>query len=263
MIEETGTVASTGQLQVRLARDEHDLHAAQRLRYRVFIAEMGGDGPLVDHQARRERDELDPFFDHLLLIDTSRREADSQHVVGAYRLMPDHRREQAGRFYSESEFDLDCLRNSGRRLLELGRSCVAPDYRGGAGMLLLWQGLAEYVARNGVDLLFGVASFHGTRPRDFAQALGLLHHHHLAPPNLRPRARIHEPMDLLPACDIDRRQAMAQMPSLIRAYLRIGGMVGDGAFVDHAFGTTDICLLLEADRAKGAFLRPMPAPMNR
>jgi putative hemolysin len=59
-------------LEVRLARDPRDLRAAQRLRYRVFVEELGGDGPMVDHAARLEADEFDAVCDHLILVDTSR-----------------------------------------------------------------------------------------------------------------------------------------------------------------------------------------------
>src|SRR5690606_32047493 len=136
-----------------------DLRAAQRLRYRVFVEELGGDGPLVDHENRLERDEFDPVVDHLCLID-KRRSADAlDHVVGAYRLLPGLRAEEFGRFYCDSEYDLTRLRTSGRSLLELGRSCVDRDYRGGSGMFLLWNALADYVLDLGIELLFGVASF--------------------------------------------------------------------------------------------------------
>ena len=132
-------------LVLRLAADARDLRAAQRLRYRVFVEELGGDGPLVDHAARLEADAFDPVFDHLLLIDTTRDPAALEDVVGVYRLLPSDRLAQSGRFYSESEYDLTALKTSGRRLLELGRSCVHPDYRGGTAMFHLWNALAEYV----------------------------------------------------------------------------------------------------------------------
>jgi hypothetical protein len=57
---------------LRLAREERDVLAAQRLRYEVFVAELGGDGPMVDHERRLERDEFDPHYDHLILVDTRR-----------------------------------------------------------------------------------------------------------------------------------------------------------------------------------------------
>ena len=148
---------------VRLATDDTDLKAAQRLRYRVFVEELGGDGLMVDHEARLERDEFDPVVDHLVLIDRRRDPAALDHVVGVYRLLPSDRAAEFGRFYCDSEYDLSRLKASGRPLLELGRSCVLPDYRGGAGLFLLWNGLSEYVLNRGVEILFGVASFHGTR----------------------------------------------------------------------------------------------------
>ncbi len=232
---------------VRLAESEADVSAAHRLRYRVFVTEMGADGPFVDHDARMERDEFDPFFDQLVLIDPQRDAADLDHVVGVYRVLPSDRLAKAGRFYSESEYDLSVLKASGRKLLELGRSCVHPDHRGGAGLLHLWAGLADYVLEREIELLFGVASFHGTDLTTLAGPLAHLYHAHLAPPDLRVRAvgAGAARMDLLPADQIDRRAALLGTPPLIKAYLRLGGFVGDGAFVDHAFNTTDVCLVMD------------------
>lgn len=232
---------------VRLAVTADDLAAAQRLRYEVFVAELGGDGPLVDHTARLERDAFDPFFDHLLLVDGRRDPAGQDHVIGAYRVLPGDRRAAAGSFYSEGEYDLDPLLATGRRLLELGRSCVHADHRGGAAMFHLWNGLAEYVLQRGIEVLFGVASFHGTDADALAGPLSYLHHHHLAPPEMRVRARPphRQEMDLIPAGKLDRKSAMATTPALIKAYLRLGGFVGDGAFIDRAFNTTDVCLVMD------------------
>lgn len=233
--------------ELRLAQTEADLLASQRLRYEVFVAELGGDGPLVDHAARLERDALDPHYDHLVLIDRRRDPAALEHVVGVYRLLPGERAAALGRFYCDDEYDLAPLRASGRRLLELGRSCVHRDYRGSAAMFLLWNGLADYVLAREIEIMFGVASFHGTDIEALRQPLAYLHHNHLAPPQLRVRARPEhfQPMDLLPAEAIDRRAAMVRTPALIKAYLRLGGCVGEGAFVDHAFNTTDVCLLMD------------------
>ncbi len=236
---------------VRLADGAADIEAAQRLRYRVFVEELGGDGELVDHAARLERDRFDAHFDHLLLIDEGLDVDDPRdRVVGAYRLLTSDRLPEVGQFYSEDEYDLSVLRASGRRLLEAGRSCLLPDYRGGTGMWHLWAALASYVTERRIEVLFGVASFHGTDVAALAEPLSLLHHRHLAPPDLRVRAQpAHfQPMDLLPEADIDRRRAMLAVPALIKAYLRLGGVVGEGAFVDHDFNTVDVCLVLDTTR---------------
>lgn len=243
-------IADDASYELRLAQTDRDLRAAQRLRYQVFVTELGGNGPLVDHEARLERDEFDPVFDHLILTDP-RRDADAlDDVVGVYRVLPGHRVAKDGRFYSESEYDLSALKSSGRRLLELGRSCVHVDYRGSSAMFHLWNGLADYVADNGIEVLFGVASFHGTDVAALAQPLAYLHHHHLAPEALRVRARPEQfqPMDVLPLDQLDRKLAMSGTPALIKAYLRLGGFVGEGAWIDHAFNTTDVCLVMDTGR---------------
>ncbi|MFP4327030.1 MAG: GNAT family N-acetyltransferase [Paracoccaceae bacterium] len=236
------------QFRVALARSERDLLGAQRLRYEVFVAELGGGGSMVDHAARLERDRFDPFFDHLVLIDEARNAAGLDHVVGVYRLLREEQAAAAGQFYSEDEYDLAPLRASGRRLLELGRSCVHPDYRGGRALYELWKGLADYVRAHDIELMFGVASFHGTDVAALAQPLSLLHHRHLAPPELRVRSRDFQRMDLVPEDRLDRRAAMVEVPALIKAYLRLGGFVGEGAFVDHDFNTTDVCLVMDSAR---------------
>ncbi|SES20246.1 Putative hemolysin [Tranquillimonas rosea] len=236
------------QFELRLASDPRDLAAAQRLRYAVFVEELGGDGPMVDHDARRETDRFDPYFEHLVLVDRQRDVEALDHVVGVYRLLTDTAAARMGQFYSEDEYDLTVLRDSGRPLLELGRSCLHPDYRGGTAMLHLWGGLARYVRERGIEVLFGVASFHGTDSDALAAPLSLLHHRHLAPPELRVRSRTYQPMNLMDESAIDRPRAMRAVPALIKAYLRLGGFVGDGAFVDHPFNTTDICLVMDTEK---------------
>lgn len=231
----------------RIAQTAEDKAAAQRLRYAVFVAELGGDGPLVDHAAGLERDAFDDHADHILLLDKTR--ACDDQVVGVYRVMTAEMAQAAGRFYSAKEYDLTPLFKSGKRLLELGRSCLHPECRGGAGMQHLWSALAAYVAARDIDVLFGVASFHGTDVAALAGPLSLLYHRHLARPELRVKATgpTALSMNLIPADRLDRAAAVRQMPALIKAYLRLGGTVGDGAFVDHAFNTVDICLILESD----------------
>jgi L-ornithine Nalpha-acyltransferase len=230
-------------LEVRLAASARDLRAAQRLRYRVFVEELGAGGPLVDHGAALEIEAQDHLFDHMLLIDPSRDAAALDDVVGVYRLLPQGR----ARFYSEAEYDLAPLVSSGRRLLEVGRSCVHPAYRGGAGVLHLWAGVADYVLGRGFDVMFGVASFPGTNPAAHAQALSWLYHTHRAPAAIRPVARpgAGVRMDMLPPDAVDPVAAAAGLPALLRGYLRLGGKVGEGAFVDRVFNTVDVCLIVD------------------
>jgi len=237
---------------VKLAETDDELRAAQALRYDVFVRELCGGGALVDHDQGLERDAFDPFFDHMIVQDD-----ETGAVVGIYRLLRGDRAEAAGQFYSETEYDLTRLKSSGRCLLELGRSCLHPAYRSGFAMFHLWNGVADYVATHKIDILFGVASFHGTDVARLAQPLSMLHHNHLAPPDLRVRALDghFQPMNLVPPEDLDRRQAMVDTPALIKAYLRLGGSVGEGAFIDHAFNTTDVCLVMDTARMNARQIR--------
>lgn len=242
--------AHTPEFMVKLAENEAELLSAQRLRYSVFVQELGGSGPLVDHEAQLEKDQFDPYFDHLILKDLALDASPTEQVVGVYRVLRDDAAAKIGRFYSEDEYDLSVLKSSGRRLLELGRSCLRKDYRGGAAMFHLWNALASYVAEHEIEVLFGVASFHGTDVDVLAQPLSLLHNRHLAPEDIRTRAQpdVFQAMNLMSEDDIDRRAAMLAVPPLIKAYLRLGGFVGEGAYCDHAFNTTDVCLVLDTAR---------------
>ncbi len=248
----------TPSFQVSTATGEVDLLAAQRLRYDVFVTELGAAGPMVDHENRLECDRFDAHAAHFILRDTNR--AANDQVIGVYRVMTNAAADAAGQFYCEDEYDLTCLRNSGCRLLELGRSCLHRDYRGGPAMMHLWAALADFVTKEGIDLLFGVASFHGTDVQALAAPLSLLHARHLAPPKLRVTAKPPgaQAMDLIATENIDRVAAMRATPALIKAYLRLGGLVGQGAFVDHDFNTVDICLILPTDAVNALPRRPTP-----
>ena len=240
-----------GRFTVRLAESEQDVAAAQRLRYKVFVEEMGATATAEERAARCESDAFDPFFDHMLLIDNEATSPDPlDRVVGVYRLMTGAMARRGIGFYGASEYDLAKLVHYPRETMELGRSCVDAEHRGGSGMHLLWTGLGEYVALNNVEIMFGVASFHGADPAPLAAPLSYLHYNHLAPEDLRVRAQPGHftPMDILPPEQVSRVEAMRQIPALIKAYLRLGGFVGEGAFVDHAFNTVDVCLLMDTSR---------------
>lgn len=245
-----------GNLRIRLAEDAAEIRAAQALRYRVFYESMAAKPTPEMAAARRDFDSFDDFCDHLLVFDEERGSG-AEAVVGTYRVM---RREGAaarGQFYTSSEYEIDSLTSYPGEILELGRSCVDPTYRSGATMQLLWRGIAEYVFSYDISIMFGCASLPGTDPQRLRMPLAYLHHHHLAPPALRPRAvpgrRV--AMDLLPPGQVVVAEGRQALPPLIKGYLRLGGFVGDGAVVDHEFGTTDVCVVVKTDLVTQRYLR--------
>ena len=141
--------------------------------------------------------------------------------------------------------------------MELGRSCIEADHRSGGTMQLLWRGIAEYVLAHDVGLMFGCASLPGVEPEALALPLSYLYHHHLAPPALRARALPERRVDMniVPPGDIAPRTALHMLPPLIKGYLRLGGFVGEGAVVDHDFGTTDVCVVVKTEWVTDRYLR--------
>jgi len=242
----------TSAYRMKLAETEAERLGAQRLRYRVFVEEIGAAASPAQHAARREWDAFDPHFDHLILLDADHAPDPLDRVVGVYRLMRRAAAQAGLGFYGAAEYDLAPILASPRESVELGRSCVAPEHRGGPAMHLLWSGLAQYVLDRDIELMFGVASFPGLDPAPLAEALSYLHHAHLAPPELRVRARAAHRLDmnLLPPGAVNAPRALRAIPPLIKAYLRLGGVVGDGASLDRAFNTIDVCVLMDTAAMK-------------
>jgi putative hemolysin len=248
LLDRAPLVARQGQLDVRLAGSPEEIAAAQALRYQIFYEEMGARPTLAMRAHRLDFDDYDHVCDHLLVIDHG---ADGRpKVVGTYRMLRQEVAERNRGFYSAGEYDLSPLMQAGRaggQLLELGRSCVAPAYRTTATISLLWRGIAAYLSAHGISHLFGCASLHGAEPDLHAAELSYLHHHHLAPPELRASAHIPVPLDRLPAGGYDVRAAQRALPPLIKGYLRVGAVIGDGAFVDRQFNTVDVFVVMPVE----------------
>ena len=231
-------------LEVRFARDRSDVAAFQALRYRVFYEEMSAVADARAAAARRDFDDFDGVCDHLLVIDRGR---ENGAVVGGYRLLRASVALARGGFYTAAEYDIGALAARRGEALELGRSCVHAAYRHGVVIQLLLRGIARYVARHHIGLIFGCASLPGTDPEALALPLSYLAHDHLAPPELRPVAladRYVEMKRMTPEA-VDARAALGALPPLIKGYLRAGGLVGDGAVIDRQFGTVDVCMVID------------------
>jgi L-ornithine Nalpha-acyltransferase len=259
-----------GSLEVRLARTRGDVKKAQRLRYQVFYEEMSAVPSAHAVLSRRDRDMYDPVFDHLLVVDhepfaPSRRWVRRPRVVGTYRVLRQEVADLYDGFYTQSEYDIAPLirdKSPDYRFMELGRSCVLKPYRNKRTLELLWQGIWNYVREHGVDVMIGCASFPGTDPRAHAQALSFLHHTTLAPQDWLVRAHDHlrVDMNMLPMEAIDPKAVLRSLPPLIKGYLKLGAYVGDGAVIDHQFGTTDVLIVLPVEAIKTRYFAHFGGP---
>lgn len=235
-------------ISIRLARTPEEILAAQELRYKVFYEEYGAKADPESQRLKRDADPYDLVASHLIVVDNTA-SGPAPKIVGTYRVIEQEGADQVGGFYTSAEYDITPLHNCGLRMLELGRSCVLPEYRTRSVLQLLWQGIANFVVDHKIEVLFGCASFHGTDVNAISRQLAYLHHYHLAPPALRPRAREERyvEMNLHPKEPLNPREIINTLPPLIKGYLRTGCMVGEGAVIDEQFNTIDVCIVLQTD----------------
>ncbi|WP_283195594.1 GNAT family N-acetyltransferase [Rhizobium sp. AN80A] len=245
---ESDVFGRIGNLETRLARTPGEIDAAQSVRYRVFVDEMKAQLPAEAMRRKRDFDAYDAFCDHLLVLDRSIEGDSEDQIVGTYRLLRQEVAMANGGFYSASEFDINSLiaRHPDKRFMELGRSCVLPDYRTKRIVELLWQGNWAYALKHGMSAMFGCASFPGIHPEMHALALSFLRHNVAAKDEWAVDALPHlaRDMDLMPVEAVNPKRALMALPPLIKGYLRLGAMVGSTAVVDKAFNTTDVLIVL-------------------
>lgn len=253
---------------VRLAQNPAEIFAAQKLRYQVFYEECGAIPTNSSAMERRDFDKYDDMADHLLAIDPSRGPKPEDYIIGTYRLIRQDRIPSGQSFYTSGEFNIMPFLTCGGKLLELGRSCILAPYRTRQMLQRLWQGITAYVTDHNIDLMFGCASFHGTDVDAIQKQLAYLYHFHRAPKELCPTGIPGRCVDMnrYPKDALDQKAIFQTLPSLIKGYLRIGAMIGDGAYIDHQFNTIDVCIVMPTFAMSEKYLkhwerlneRPMP-----
>ena len=266
------TLGRIGSLEVRMARNFKEVKKAQRLRFQVFYEEMSAIADAHTLATRRDADPFDAYCDHLLVVDHSDLKRNKigrlqPEIVGTYRILRQDIANRHGGFYTAGEYDIQALidANPDKRFMELGRSCVLKPYRNKKTVELLWHGIWAYVLRHKIDVMLGCASMEGTNPDALSQQLSFLHHNARAPEQWRVRAvddRYVE-MNRLPADKIDAKSALRALPPLVKGYLRLGAFVGDGAVVDHQFGTTDILIIMPVSELNTRYVNYYGADASR
>ncbi len=254
-----GLPTSLGALEVRLATTKQEVRRAQRLRYRVFFEEGGAKPDAAARLVRRDVCRFDRVCDHLIVVDNAAPRADgAATVVGAYRLLRGDAAAANFGFYSAGEFDIASLvaRHPGARLLELGRSCVAPGYRGKRTLEVLWRGIWAYARHHRIDVMFGCASFPGADPAAHAAALRFLGGGSGADALWDVRALPGRAIERPPAEDepIDPRAAIRALPPLIKGYWRLGARFGSQAVVDANFDAVDVLAVLPVAEIEPRYL---------
>jgi putative hemolysin len=230
-------------LTVSLARHQQEVLEAQHLRYKVFAEEMGARVP--GGEQNTDCDLYDAHCEHLLVRDTG-----TNKVVGTYRILNGARARRLGGFYADEEFDLTRLNHLRDDMVEIGRSCVHPDYRNGATIALLWSGLARYMESHHYRYLIGCASI--SMADGGHSAAGIyrkLSATHLCPIEYRVFPRCELPLESYD------REFDASLPPLIKGYIRIGSYVCGAPAWDPDFNTADLLMMLPLARIESRYAR--------
>lgn len=233
-----------GTLQVSVATSAEDIAATQRLRHQVFVEEMGAKLPRDG--SGLESDEFDPHCIHLMVTDQR-----CGQLVGSTRLLLDGGARQAGMYYSETEFHLQPVLSLDGKLMEVGRTCIHPEYRTGAAIRTLWNGIAGQVVEHDIDYLFGCASLPMDHQGAHAQAImDRIRPRYFTTPELRvaPRLALTEIFPL-------PHNAPVVLPALLKAYLRLGARVGGEACWDPVFNVADVFVLLQREQLAPRYSR--------
>ena len=237
------TAESQRRLNFSLARNLTEITEAQRVRYKVFGEEMGANLPSAE--LGLDIDRFDEFCDHLLVRDHG-----NSKVVGTYRILPPEQARAAGGYYSETEFDLSRLAHLRERMVEVGRSCVHPDYRDGATITQLWSGLADYIGKHNHEYLIGCASISMADGGHYAASVyHKIHKLHAAPAEYTVYPHCRLPLEAL------NRNLEAAIPPLIKGYLRLGAYIAGEPAWDPDFNCADLFILLPVARLNARYAK--------
>ncbi len=226
-----------------LARSPAEIEAVQRLRYDVFSEDLGAVFPA--NARGLDQDRYDRWCEHVIV-----RESADGRIVGTYRILTPERARLAGGYYTESEFDISALAPLRTGLIEVGRSCVHADFRQGAAIMLLWNGVAEIMRRGGYRYVLGCASVSLRDDGVCAAEVWRQMSPHLDDPSV-PRVRpIHRyPVERL------AHTLPAKVPPLIKGYLKLGARVCGEPAWDPDFNTADMPVLLDVCKMDARYQR--------
>lgn len=243
--------------EVRLTRNKEERKQVRQLRYAVFVEEEGASATEEQRALGEEYDAYDRYAEYMAVFHNGR-------VVGTYRIIDRNAAEKMGGFYTECEYNISKIKKYHGNIAEMSRACVEKSYRENAlVMRLLWAGLGEMIVRRRIEILFGVASFVGTKPARSAQAISYLYYNHLSSNNLRATVLSENfadgvnpklsRMNILPREFVDESDARSEMTPLIKGYLRLGATFGKGVFVDAPFNSYDVFVMMETRKMNATY----------
>lgn len=234
-----------GRYRVRTIESAKELAKVFALRYEVFHKEYCGKKLPWGWDC----DAYDLLADHLVVVDR-----ESGDFVGTYRFIHS---DFSNRFYSETEFEIGGFLASPARKLELGRACVRKRHRNGITMAMLWKGLLQYLERSRAELLFGCSSIQTVDPSHLIPFLKetIAKGQTLTDDEIRVQPDYHcltksefERLALLPDPLVT-----AEIPALLKSYLKAGAKVCREPALDRAFQCLDLFTVLDTSNLQAQY----------
>ncbi|MFT5870106.1 MAG: putative hemolysin [Paracoccaceae bacterium] len=243
-----------GRYRARFGDGPGDLRAAQQLRYLAFRGK-----PAPGTEAGTDADAFDASCSHILVEDVT-----SETLVCCFRLLRLSGGAEIGRSYSAQYYELSALSDFVGPMVEMGRFCIHPAWKDPDILRVAWGAMTAYVDDEGVEMLFGCSSFHGTEAAEYYDAFALLRDRHIAPKRWLPRVKAPSVFKFAQRLrrKPDLKSAQAMMPPLLRTYLLMGGWVSDHAVVDRDLNTLHVFTGLEIKAIPPARARLLRAVAN-
>ena len=228
---------------LKFAENQDEIRAAQRLRYKVFNCEQNR-GLDTANRDEFDHDEFDDDAAHLLAYSK-----DNPDPIGTYRAIGQPGNDPE-KMYSAREYLVDGVERYLPMTIEVGRSCVAKDYRNGAVVSLLWSGMAAITLRSGCRYLCGCVSLEDVHPAVAWAVYESLIDKGLLSTNVffRPKKKFLFPRpsdEEVTRVKSDRAMIRQAIPPLMKGYLTLGAkLLGEPAF-DYEFGSVDLPIMVD------------------
>lgn len=253
--EHQTTFSNRPRIYAEFINSEREIREAQRLRYEVFCEEYNVRLP-VNRMWNGQPIDIDDLDNHCLHLVV--RTQDNLEIIGYTRVLTCDLAAHFGKYYSSHEFDIGNIINRPGRFLEIGRTCIHPDYRNGATIAVLWAQLARYMQENDYRYLFGCASISlddgGT---SLSALMPVIREKHMADDEYSVKPKV--PLSLKKIGP----ETKASFPPLLKAYTRMGARICGEACWDPDFNVADLFVLLDihqvSDRYAKHFLKPKKA----
>ncbi len=239
--------SSRPRLFAEFATHHDEIREIQKLRYDVFCEEYNVKLPTSTYWNGHpvDADEIDDACLHLVV-----RDGQTMEPVGYTRIMTREQAEVLGGFYSAHEFDINKILKIDGRIMEIGRTCIHPDYRNGATIAVLWSRIARFMTEHNYRYLFGCASISladgGTA---FASIM----------PDLRSRYLSDSEMRVTPKLPLETHaqpcESKNQLPPLLKAYMKMGAQICGEACWDPEFNVADVFVVLNLDQVANRYAK--------